>query len=273
MTEFLHFLDGQMECPPSYGVFHLTAVALVLVATVLLCLFAKDVKDRRFRLIVLIVWIVLVLFETYKQINFSFNYNDGNPYWDYQWYAFPFQLCSSPIYILPFIFLSKEGSLVRTATVAFSATYVLFAGLAVMAYPGDVFIRTIGINIQTMVWHGSQVLLGIYFLVRYRRELTLKFFIAAIPVFVIMVSVAMALNLIVPNFTTETFNMFYISPLFPCTLPVLSGFWGKMPWILFLLLYLVGYTLAAFLVFLAAKGLSAPFKRPSSPFAKKKAAE
>lgn len=276
MNEFLHFLDGQMECPASYGWFHLTAIAIVLVATVLLCLFAKNVKDKRFRLIVLIFWIVLVLFETYKQINFSFNYNDGQPYWDYQWYAFPFQLCSSPIYILPFIFLSKEGSLIRRAAVAFSTTYVLFAGLAVMTYPGDVFIRTIGINIQTMVWHGSQVILGIYFLVRYRRALTLKFFVCGIPVFVVMVAIATSLNLIVPNFTTETFNMFYISPLFPCTLPVLSSFYGaepRMPWILFMALYLVGYTFAAFLVFLAAKALAAPFKRPSNPFTRKKAAE
>ena len=46
--------------------------------------------------------------------------------------------------------------------------------------------------------------------------------------------------------------MFYISPRFPSTLPVLSSFYTGpgnpgMPWPLFLLLYLVGYTLAAFI--------------------------
>ena len=255
MNEFLHFLDAQMEQPVSYGWFHLTAVALVLLTTVLLCRRAKDVKDKRFRLIVFLFWLVLVLFEAYKQINFSFHYNEGDPYWDYQWYAFPFQMCSSPLYVLPFVFLSKEGSAIRKSAVAYSATYVLFAGIAVMIYPNDVFIRTIGINIQTMVWHGSQVILGCYFLARYRRELKLGFFAAGIVTFVLMVGVAMALNMIVPNFTDETFNMFYISPLFPSTLPVLSMFWGKMPWVVFFALYLVGYTLAALIVYIVAKGI------------------
>ena len=106
MAEILHYLDAQMETPAPYGVFHLCAFALVILVTVLLCVFGRNAKDRAFRRICLTAWVILILFETYKQINFSFNYNGGEPCWDYQWYAFPFQLCSAPIYILPFVFLS-----------------------------------------------------------------------------------------------------------------------------------------------------------------------
>jgi hypothetical protein len=257
MTEFLHFLEGEMDRPGNYSPFHLCALALVILTAVLLCLFARKVKDRHFRLIVFLFWIVLILFETYKQIIFSFHYNDGQPTWDYQWYAFPFQMCSSPIYILPFIFLTKEGSVIRRATVAYSATYVLSAGMAVMLYPNDVFVRTIGINIQTMVWHGSQVILGVYFLSRYAKKLNMRFFLDGVIVFACMSVVAIALDLIVPSFIgDETFNMFYISPLFPSTLPVLSMIYPKVPWIVFFLLYLIGFTLVAFLVYLTAKGIS-----------------
>ncbi len=255
MVAFLHFLDGQMERPTSYGVFHLAAFALVILVTALLCWKGKRVKDRTFRMIVFLTWLILILFEAYKQINYTFHYNGGQPYWDYQWYAFPFQLCSSPLYILPFVFLSKEGSLIRQAAVAYSATYVLFAGIAVMIYPEGVFVGTIGINIQTMVWHGSQVVLGIYFLVRYRDRLTLRFFACGVAVFFIMVGVAMTLNMTVPNYIDETFNMFYISPKFPSSLPVLNVLWELVPWPVFFTLYLCGYTLAAFLVFLAANGI------------------
>lgn len=246
-----------MERPGNYSPFHLCALALVILTTVLLCLFARKVKDKHFRLIVFLFWIVLILFETYKQIIFSFRYNDGQPTWDYQWYAFPFQMCSSPIYILPFIFLSKENSVIRRAAVAYSATYVLFAGMAVMLYPNDVFIRTIGINIQTMVWHGSQVILGVYFLSRYAEKLNMRFFLGGAVVFLCMTAVAIALDLTVPRFIgDETFNMFYVSPLFPSTLPVLSMIYPKVPWVVFFLLYLIDFTLVAFLVFLAAKGIS-----------------
>ncbi len=259
MYEFLNMLDAQMETPAPYGVFHLSAFAAVILITVLLCVKGRDVKDGAFRGICAFAWAVLIVFETYKQINFSFNYNGGEPYWDYQWYAFPFQLCSAPIYILPFVFLSREGSAVRQATVAFMGTYVLFAGLAVMFYPVSVFITTIGINIQTMVWHGTQVILGCFFLTRYRKELSARFFARGIFVFLLMVGAALALDMLIPNITDETFNMYYISPKFPSTLPILSMLYGEtpvVPWWLFLVIYLVGYTIAAFLVFIAAKWLA-----------------
>ena len=268
MAEILHFLDAQMETPAPYGVFHLCAFALVILVTVLLCVKGRDVKDGAFRRICIVAWVILILFETYKQINFSFNYNEGDPYWDYQWYAFPFQLCSAPIYVLPFVFLSREGSAVRLATVAFMATYVLFAGAAVMFYPVSVFITTIGINIQTMVWHGTQVILGCFFLTRYRKQLNARFFLRGVTVFLIMVGAAMALNMLIPNLTDETFNMYYISPKFPSTLPILSMLYGEepvIPWPLFFAIYLAGYTLAALLVFLAAKWISARANKKTAP--------
>ena len=217
MTAFLHFLEGEMERPANYSPFHLVSIALVILVTFLLCRFARNVKDKTFRRIVFLFWIVLILFETYKQVIFSFHYNDGNPSWDYQWYAFPFQLCSSPIYILPFIFLSKEGSVIRRATVAFSATYVLFAGVAVMLYPNDVFVRTIGINVQTMVWHGSQVILGIWFLARCGKQMTLRTFFGGIVVFLCMVGVATALN---TNRIASVIQMFFFFMLIMPDMPM-----------------------------------------------------
>ena len=262
MYEILNFLDGQMETPAPYGVFHLCAFALVLLAAVLLCAFCRDVKDRSFRRICFLAWFILFCFETYKQINFSFNYNGGEPYWDYQWYAFPFQLCSSPLYVLPLVFLSREGSRIRRAAVSFMSFYSLFAGFAVMFYPATVFVSTIGINIQTMVWHGTQVILGIFFVSHYRRELSFKHFAAGIPVFLVLVGIALALDMIMPNHIgDETFNMFFISPKFPSTLPVLSIVWERCPWPVFLAVYAVGYTFAAWLVFILTRAITARSRR------------
>lgn len=266
MTDFLKLIDARMETPKPYGIFHLSALALMLVITVVLCLAGRNAKDKTFRRICLTAWLILVLFETYKQINFSFNYDEAKTWWDYQWYAFPFQMCSAPIYVLPFVFLSKKDGAIRKATVSFLAFYILFAGIAVMLYPVSVFISTIGINIQTMVWHGTQVILGVYFIVYYRKSIDLRFFRRGIIVFLIMVGCAMALNMLIPNYTDETFNMFYISPKFASTLPVLSMLYTgpenpPVPWPAFLALYLLGYTFASFLVYLIAKGIISSFGR------------
>ena len=264
MAEILDFLDGQMTVPVPYGVFHLCSFAAALALAVFLCVAAKDVKDRSFRSICAVWWVLFVLFETYKQINFSFNYNGGAPYWDYQWYAFPFQLCSCPLYILPLVFLSREGSGLRKGAVAFLAFYSFFAGTAVMFYPSTVFVGTIGINIQTMFWHGSQMALGAFFIARHRRSLNGRFFAAGVPVFLALVCTALALDMVVPRFTDETFNMFFISPKFPSTLPLLSVVWENTPWPVFLAVYLLGFTLCAWLVFTAARLLTAKSRRAAA---------
>lgn len=255
MADFLNLLDAQMTRPEPYGIFHIAALVVVVVLAALISHFGRNAKDRTFRTVCFVFWALYFLFEAYKQINFSFNYNGGEPYWDYQWYAFPFQLCSAPLYVLPFVFLTRDGSAVRRAAAAFMSTYVLFAGAAVMLYPATVFVGTIGINIQTMFWHGSQVILGCFFLTRMRRELNVRYFLSGAVFFLAMLCAALALDLTVPHFTDETFNMYFISPYFPSTLPVLSAIWPVVPWGVFLAIYVLGFTLAAALTLLAAVGI------------------
>ena len=132
----------------------------------------------------------------------------------------------------------------------FLAIFSLFAGLIVYVYPNDVFVHTIGINIQTMVHHGTQVVLGFYLGMRLRREgkLTLPVYLRAVGMFCALVLIALGLNLAAPLFTDETFNMFYIGPRFPCSLVVLDQIYRKLPYPVFLALYVWGFSFAALLM-------------------------
>ena len=49
--------------------------------------------------------------------------------------------------------------------------------------------------------------------------------------------------------------MFYISPFQPCTLPILSDVYAKVPYPVFLMIYAIGFFVAAAIIFYAAKGL------------------
>ena len=74
---FLSWLSGTFdEEPGNYGWFHVMFVAIVVVLTFLVCHFFKDAKDKTYRRIVLITWLVIVLFEVYKEIIFSFHINE-----------------------------------------------------------------------------------------------------------------------------------------------------------------------------------------------------
>ncbi|MBQ8374808.1 MAG: YwaF family protein [Clostridia bacterium] len=250
--QFLHSLEGEMERPGNYGWFHLMFVGIILVLTVLACIyfFVKKRPDSHLRIFAGVLWGIIFVLEIYKQLIYSFNFDEatGVVTWDYQWYAFPFQLCSSPLYLLPFVAFMKEGKF-RDSIMSFLSTFALFGGLAVFFYPNDVFVGTIGINIQTMVHHGTQIITGVAFLVYNRKKLNFKYFFSGGIVYAVMISIAMILNLTVPFGTDETFNMFYISPNFPSTLPILSIIYEQVDYFVFFLVYLVGFFAIAALIF------------------------
>lgn len=252
--KFLEFLEKQMTPPGNYGWFHLLFLVLIIGVIVALIVFARDVSENKFRRIVLITWIVSLVFEIYKQIIFTFKVNNGVIEASYQWYSFPFQFCSSPLYVLPLIAFLKDGK-VRNALMAFASTFMLFGGLAVMLYPNDVFCEFIGINIQTMVHHGLQLAMGIYIAVYNRKKLSFKFMWPGVIVFACFAVVAIAINEIGHAVLPEhTFNMFFISRHHACTLPVLSMFYSDpanplLPYPLFLIMYLIGFCLVALIMY------------------------
>ncbi len=130
----LAFLDAEMETPQSYGWFHLLFIALTIGGAVLLCVLHKKDDPDRVRKIILITAIVVIVIEIYKQINYSFSYSGEVVEFDYQWYAFPFQFCSTPMYVGLLAGIIKKGK-VHDALCAYLATYVLFAGICVMVSP------------------------------------------------------------------------------------------------------------------------------------------
>jgi hypothetical protein len=263
----MRFLEGLFgilqatldEAPKIFGAFHIVSVLLVIAATFILCKKFGRMSERSVRILSFAAWGLIAVLEIYKQVIYTVQLENGAFTSDYQWYAFPYQFCSSPIYVLPFIAALPEGR-VRDCFIGFMGTFSLFAGLCVMVYPGDVFVETIGINIQTMIHHGLQVVLGVFYTVHYfgtrdksKRRL---FHIGAIGVFAVMVLVALLLNLTVHNALVsagndETFNMYFISPYHECTLPVLSLIDDLLPYPVFLMIYITGFAAAASIVYYA----------------------
>ena len=259
--KIIYFLEAGTVVPNPYGIFHLVSIAAAALITFLLIKYFKDCDDKTFRKLVLGFWIAFVVLEIYKQTHYTFQYNGGDPYWDYQWYVFPFQFCSSPHFILPFIIFMKDGK-VRDACISFMSFYCFVAGLSVFILPGDVFTVVIGNNIQTMYHHGMQIVFGIYFIARYREKFSFKYLASGLTVLGSLIAIALVLNVAVykyfmANGINETFNMFFISPYFPCTLPILSSIYTVVPYPIFLILYIAAFLIGGGIVYLAAKGIEA----------------
>ena len=253
LANVLKFLDYKITTPTPYGLFHIVSCVLVVLLTVALCVTHKKGDMKRPQLVLTVVAIVVTVLEIYKQINYSFQYSDGIKF-DFQWYAFPWQFCSMPMYVGLLASIIRKGK-VHDSLCAFLATYSVFAGLSVMAYPNTVFIDTLGVDIQTMVCHGTMIVVGVYLLYSGKVKAELKTILKALPVFGVAVAMAAIMNEIAHLsglLETETFNMFFISPYCEPSLPVYSLVQNVVPFPLCLVIYIIGFTIAATLVLLVA---------------------
>ena len=246
----LEILNTQMEKPPLYGWFHILSLALCVLAGIWLYRKRPVGQEVQIRRLLLAVSMTVMGLEFYKQINYSFHYDSTAIIFDYQWYAFPFQFCSTPMYISLLAAVIPHQKIHRSLC-AYLVTYSFFAGLCVMAYPGDVFTTAIGINIQTMVCHGSMMVLGVYLLMCGYVPAARRTIFRALPVFLMLVACAVVMNEIAYRtglLERETFNMFFVSPYCAPSLPVYSLVQNVVPFPGSLAIYVLMFTLAGYLV-------------------------
>ncbi len=261
LGKIIQFFGAEMVPPSNLGWFHLLFVALAITLTVLVCVFLKNANDKTFRIILFACWTVMVVFEIYKQLINTFEYNaEQNVITsEYTWRLFPFQLCSSPLYILPFIVFLPKGK-VRDAMMAFMAFFSLFGGLATFVYPGNVFVETIGINIQTMVHHGLQVILGIYIAVYTGKKIGIRYYLKGAIVFASLLGIALVMNTVGyyglvaagadMELSKNRFNMFYVGPFHMCKeLPILDIIHPIVGPVWFIFIYLIGFLAIGLLIF------------------------
>lgn len=251
----LKILDAEMTEPSMYGWFHILFFVLSFATAVLLCFLYKKGYIKNVRKVVFITALIVFILEIYKMINFGFSYEDEIKY-EFPWSSFPWQFCSMPMYIGILAGLTKGK--IHDFFCCFLATFAVFAGLAVMLYPSTVFISTIGINIQTMICHGSMITIGIFLYYTNHVKAEFKTLFKAIPVFAGCIGIAIVLNEIgyLTGLTEKHFfNMFYISPHEEPLLPVYSNIQEAVPYPWCLIIYILGFSTAACIILLIAMGI------------------
>ena len=231
-----------MKIPYFFSWFHVLCLSMLIALAALIIARRRYITEKLTDRILLGFWITVTAFEIIKQICFS--YSPLTDTWAYQWYTFPFQFCSSILYVLPVALFFKSKKL-KDFIYCFMATYNLFAGIAVMLYPGDVFTSNPVINVQTMVHHGLMILSAVLIVATRRIELNPKTVLKGFPVFTVLISIAMIFNKVFAS--KPGLNLFYID-VEGCHLPILNLVSGNVPYVVFLIIYFIGFTLCAFVV-------------------------
>ena len=266
IQNIFRILGTRWDRPTLFGTFHIACIIASFVVGIVLCLLWKHGVIKSVKRVVLVTAIIVIVFEIYKQIMCGISYEYGLSY-NYDWQTFPWQFCSTPMYIGLLAGISRGK--IHDHFCAYLATFALFAGTAVMIYPATVFTSMIGICIQTMVCHGSMIAIAIFLYYTGHVKTEWKTLFKAIPVFAVTVTIAVILNTvmhgsgILPEGTH--FSMFYVCPECRPELPIYSmvqealmGYsWGYP---VCLAIYILGFSLVAALMLLIAMGIKKVYR-------------
>lgn len=247
MESIIHFFQGEMPKPGLFSWFHILFFIAIIVATVLVSYFFRNAEEKVYKRILFIGWITVIILEIMKQIIKPFHYGPPS-YWEYNFYDFPFHLCSMIFYLLPIlIFVKKEKCPFLIDMInGFMSFFVLLSGLVVCVYTEIVMSNLIFTNIQTLVHHGTQVILGVYIFVWNRKNINIYTYFKSLIAFGVTASIAILINV---AFYPRGIDMFYLNPLQITSLPLVYVVQEKAGFVVYLFGYLIVIFSLGLLVF------------------------
>lgn len=173
----------------------------------------RALSDRTYDRILFLCGLFLLLTELYKQFFLYFIIDHRH----YDWWYFPFQLCSLPMYLcllLPFL---KKG-VVKTSLYTFMQDFNLLGGVAALIVSEGFRHIHWTLTLHGYVWHLLLVLIGLFVFVGRRSDLSKKGYLRTLPIFAVSCILATIINVIAPGHGQA--DMFYISPYYPSTQPI-----------------------------------------------------
>lgn len=185
--------------------------------------------------------ILLSLMELYKQGFLYFIVNSCC----YDWWYFPFQLCSIPMYLclmLPFI----RSQRIYRAVMTFLRDYSLLGGFPALAVPPGLIHPYWTLTLHGFFWHFILIFIGLFCTMCDDCRRSEHRFADTLPIFFCCCAIAFFINTVMgPEADAD---MFYISPYHPSSQPVfdqISLHLGIMPGIV---IYLAAVLCGGFLV-------------------------
>ena len=237
MKEFFEFMAVPMQKPTSYGVFHLLFGAFLIALAITLAFLLRKTTEKQNKIVLIVVGSLLIVFEVLKQLFYYYFIGNGS----YQWWIFPFQLCSVPMYLCVIIPLIKSEK-VKKWFYEFMFAINMLGGIMAFIEPSGINHEWLFLTLHAYVWHAMLIFLGLYLYFSKRACTTKMGYLKSLAVFAGMIVIAQILNV---SIRQPGFNMFYVSPFEQSPLAVFSMFYEKLGWFPNMLLYILAIALGS----------------------------
>ena len=209
------------EAPALFGPVHITALVLILLANIAAGIFLRRLDEEKLLRLLHRCGIVMLVAEVWKQwFCYVCLFNKEPNLW-----FFPWQLCSMAMYV-SFLVQYVRGK-TQTAFLVFLSTYSLLGGIVALILPYDMLRPQVPLMVHSFAYQGAmltEALIAVLILKK-RRKKEKPAFLPATVLFLGMAAVAEAINVLAHVLLHDPDlepNMFYITPFYPSTQPVLS---------------------------------------------------
>ena len=215
--EWIAMTAWTMEKPEMFGLFHFSVVFLSAASAWGAWCFLRNIREEKRIRILHWIGIFMAVAEVYKQLFFYYAVNGQK----YDWWFFPFQLCSMAMYLCLFLPLMKKEF--RKTVYVFLGTFSLLGTVCALAYPMDMMREYVTMTAHAFVYHALLIVIAVLCVTSEEFDLSWQGFRKASLLFLVMAAAAEVINVIGTKLTKLTKpNMFYISPYTQNTQPVFS---------------------------------------------------
>ncbi len=220
--------------PKAFGLLHLGWLLLTLVGVIVVI---KAYDKKLLKKLYLISAIILWVGEIYKQLTLSFITGK----FSYQWYHFPLQIFSTPLYTYVIALVCKKGKLYDWIGI-YHGVFSTVAGLSVMIVPSTVFSPFMGITVQSMLHCSIIIIVGACALRAYAKNLSPLSFLSGFCVFIVFLAVAETYNWGVPILTSQPVNMYFLGNSIDHYIPIISNVKEAFPYPFFVATYILAFS-------------------------------
>lgn len=200
-SQFLIFVFT-MNPPQPNGVFHAVMAAGAVCAVLIGWRLRNLSEAQKQKLLWRMGW-VLLLAELAKQL-FRFLIVDQGVY---NWWYFPFQLCSVPMYLCLLLPMVKKG---RRTIITFLADFALLGGAAVYLDPSDMLSPYVFLTLFSFLWHDLLIVIAIVCGTSESMQDNAAGAVKMLGLFGALCGIAEILNLVLSRY--GELSMFYLSP-------------------------------------------------------------
>ena len=245
-------MDIQFSTTPQmFGVFHIAALAVIALGCIGAFFLLRRMNEARLLRLIWILGAVMLLLEVWKQV-FSWVYVFDRRI---NLWFFPWQLCSMAMYCAFAVRFVKGER--QNAALVFLSTFSFFAAIVALVIPSDMLRPYILLTVHGFLYHGLMIVLALAAMLTVHRREGVRFAPAA-RLFLGMAAVAELINVAAHSLLHDIHrepNMFYITPYYESTQPVLHEIAMAVGIPAEIVIYLTAIALISFGFFLAEKAL------------------